>query len=276
MEQKYHDAIKKIVQLTRQDSEFDAELRKALGVNIAPSEAVDKSKVQRIEKYLGLDYYVDGQPSLVDYSFINEEDVRNQLICDNREMMRYRYGTRYHAIDFGEYCRYAHLQVEMLLNYFYNNKHQGDLAQIKEHIKQFNGIAALGSVKSIGAISYTIKLWAFYKEFNFDFKVKNVLDNICKVRNGMSHRSPEEDESKLVEGRKRLIAMGLPLNSEGRVNTYNLKEGTTERNLYYNMVKDTDWYKDYCIISWIKSEPYEDVKDAIKEFSIIIKDKLKF
>lgn len=50
MEQKYHDAIKKIVQLTKQDSEFDKELRKALGISTSEVKSEDvNSDVKEIE-----------------------------------------------------------------------------------------------------------------------------------------------------------------------------------------------------------------------------------
>ncbi|MBR4552978.1 MAG: hypothetical protein IKO20_04575 [Bacteroidaceae bacterium] len=269
MEQLYHDAIKKIVQFAKQNREFDKELREALGVESTSSEMVDSSNVQRIEKYLGLDYYIDDQPSLIDFSFIEEKGIRNQLISDNREMMRYRYGTRFHAINFGEYCRYAHLQIEMLLNYFYKKTNNGDLTKIKEHIKKHNTLAKLDNAKSIVAINYSVKLWAFCEEFQLK---KIILENICKVRNEISHRSPQEDENKMIEYRKQLINMNLPLNNKGYVNTSLLKEESQE---YKNKVKGKDWYKDYCFILWLKLEPYDEVKDAIDEVCSIIKDHFK-
>jgi hypothetical protein len=124
MNEKLQSVLNKILQLTEQNSEFGVELRRKLGITSSvkatsyPS-GFDK-RVEHIEKYLGLDYYVDGQPSLIDYSFVKETEIRAQLISDNREMMRHRYGTRFHIINFDEYCRYAHLQVEMLLNYYYD------------------------------------------------------------------------------------------------------------------------------------------------------------
>ena len=123
MDEKLKTTINKIVQLSKQNLEFDTELRRALGIGTSANSVLSSDKrIEHIEKYLGLDYYVDNQKSIIDYSFIQEPEVRAQLISDNREMMRFRYGTRYHAISFDEFCRYAHLQAEMLLNYFYDKK----------------------------------------------------------------------------------------------------------------------------------------------------------
>lgn len=272
MEQKYHDAIKKIVQLTKQDSEFDKELRKALGISTSEVKSVTvNGDVKEIEKYLGLDYYVDGQPSLIDYSFIVEPAIRNQLISDNREMMRYRYGTRFHIVDFGEYCRYAHLQVEMLLNYFYNKRNDGDLDKIKTHIKQFNPGINIDNSKSLGAISYSVKLWAFSQECGVTFKSRTCLENISKVRNNLSHRSPQEEENNIRDWRKQLQNMNIPLRDEGYVNTSKIKEGSMVETMYNNMVKSKDWYKDYCFFIWLKLEPYVNVKEAIEEICVILK-----
>ena len=144
MDEKLKSTLDKIVRLTQQNAEFGLELRKAL--QIKPSAAgvnnSNDARLKHIESYLGLDYYVDGQPSLIDYSFVSEAEIRAQLISDNREMMRYRYGTRFHTISFDEFCRYAHLQVEMLLNYFYDKK-DSNLEDVKKHILEHNPSAKI-------------------------------------------------------------------------------------------------------------------------------------
>ena len=121
MDEKLQTVLNKVVLLCSQNPEFDSILRKRLGINATRTIPIaeNNDKINRIEKYLGLDYSVDAQNSVIDYSYIKDEKVKNQLISDNREMMRFRYGTRYHEIDFDEFCRFAHLQAEMLLNYYY-------------------------------------------------------------------------------------------------------------------------------------------------------------
>lgn len=90
MNEKLQSVLNKILQLTEQNSEFGVELRRKLGITSSVKRhhirRFDK-RVEHIEKYLGLDYYVDGQPSLIDYSFVKETEIRAQLISDNREMM---------------------------------------------------------------------------------------------------------------------------------------------------------------------------------------------
>ena len=234
------------------------------------------ARLKHIESYLGLDYYVDGQPSLIDYSFVPEAEIRAQLISDNREMMRHRYGTRYHAISFVEYCRYAHLQVEMLLNYFYDRIDSRDLETIKAHITRHNTNAQIKDAKSLSAISYNSKLWSFCNEFSIDIKYKICLDNIREVRNQSSHRSPGGEEQTMEESRKKLINMGIPLHpKDGYVQMAKLKEGTNAFNLYNSMVKNSDWFKEYKILIWMaQKEQYDNIMESIEIVSRTIKQSL--
>ena len=233
---------------------------------ILQSSDFDK-RVEHIEKYLGLDYYVDGQPSLIDYSFIEATEIQAQLISDNREMMRYRYGTRFHIINFDEYCRYAHLQVEMLLNYYYD-KTSSTLDEIKAHIVKYNPTADIANAKSLGAISYNSKLWAFCTEHNVGYSIRTIFDYIREVRNRSSHRSLETEENTISDVQKRLKTMSLPVHKEdGYVLTYKLKETSTEYNLFNNMVKKTEWYKEYLFLVWLHNQKFAEINEAIKEIS---------
>ena len=264
MDEKLKTTINKIVQLSKQNPEFDTELRKSLGIGASANSALSSDKrIEHIEKYLGLDYYVDNQKSIIDYSFIQEPEVRAQLISDNREMMRFRYGTRYHAISFDEFCRYAHLQAEMLLNYFYDYKND-NIKSVIAHIKKFNPTANLDTAKSLGSISYNSKLWAFKTEFNIDFKVYTILDYLRKVRNDSSHRSSEKEEKSIHDYRKQLVNMGMPLKQDGEVDYYKLEDGSPKKILYSNMVNNKDWYKEYLYLIWLHNESYDSVVNVVE------------
>lgn len=276
MDEKLHTTIDKIIRLVEQNSEFDTELRKRLGL-ISSTQATlhlsnfDK-RVEHIEKYLGLDYYVDEQPSLIEYSFIKESEIRVQLISDNREMMRYRYGTRFHIISFEEYCRYAHLQVEMLLNYYYD-KVNCSLDNIKKHIIRFNPTAKITDANSLGAISYNSKLWAFSAEHDVNYSTKTILEYVREVRNRASHRSPESEDSIILETQEKLKTMSLPIHAkDGYVLTYKLKETSNEYNLFNNMVKKSEWYKEYLFLIWMHNQKFTEINEAIKEICNKVKN----
>ena len=271
MDEKLKTTIEKIVKLSKQNPEFDTELRKALGMGTSVRNIISSDKrIAHIEKYLGLDYFVDYQESIIDYSFVQEPEVRAQLISDNREMMRFRYGTRYHAISFDDFCRYAHLQAEMLLNYFYDLKNDNFNAVIV-HIKTYNPTANLDNAKSLGSISYNSKLWAFKTEFNLDYKIYTILDNLRRVRNDSSHRSLEKEEKSIHDYRKQLVNMGMPLKQDGEVDYYKLEDGSPRKLLYNNMVNNKDWYKDYLYLIWLHNESYESIVNAIEELKQIVK-----
>lgn len=278
MDDKIKAIIIKIVQLSKQNPEFDSELRKVFNINFVSNDTLSspEKRIENIENYLGLDYYVDNQPSLIDFSFIQELDVRHQLISDNREMMRFRYGTRYHSICFDEFCRYAHLQAEMLLNYYYD-KTNDNINSIIEHIKKYNPKATnLDSVKSLGSIQYNIKLWAFKSQFNLGYKLFAVLDYLRRVRNESSHRSPEKEIKSIIEYKKKLTDQGFPLRADGDVDYYKLEEGSPLKNVYNNVINTNScqWYKEYKYLIWLHDESFDNVSSVLEELKNIVKDNI--
>lgn len=267
--------LDKVIRLARQNPEFDAELRKALMITAPSNQAkVDDSRLKHIEKYLGLDYYVDSQDSSVDYSYIDMADVRAQLISDNREMMRFRYGTRYHEIDFHEFCRYAQLQTEMLLNYYYDQKNDSVLIDIKTHIKTFNPTAlGLDAAKSLAAIPYNVKLWAFQSEYK-DSKFIELWNNVREVRNDLSHRSPEGFSVQIEEYQKMLISLGISLNKDGSVNWHKVSANEQVKNTYENKIAKSDDFKRYRYLLWLTSKPFDSIIEGLRNISKIVSDNL--
>lgn len=197
MDEKLQTVLNKVVLLCSQNPEFDSILRKRLGINANRTIPIaeNNDKINRIEKYLGLDYSVDAQNSVIDYSYIKDEKVKNQLISDNREMMRFRYGTRYHEIDFDEFCRFAHLQAEMLLNYYYVTTCNSDLDLIKKRIRENNeNPKGLDEANTIFAISFRVKMWSFNNEYKTSQQFRAIFNNLVRVRNEVSHRSPNKGQ----------------------------------------------------------------------------------
>lgn len=190
MDEKLKSLLERVVKLSTQNKEFGEALRRELGVaTIVVPDKIENDDILNIEKYLGLDFYIDSKNSTVDYSFIDEEDVRDQLVSDNREMMRYRYGTRSHKIDFPEFCRYAHMQAEMLINYFYEKKDKNDFNEIKKHIRKYNEKAIISDkYTKITDITFSVKWFAFSREYNLK-KISYNINFIRLVRNEISHRN---------------------------------------------------------------------------------------
>ena len=219
-----------------------------------------------------MDYYVDSQNSTIDYSFVKVPAVSAQLISDNREMMRFRYGTRYHEINFKEFCRYAHLQSEMLLNYYYDIVNQSDMKSILTHIRKYNSTAfGLEKATSLASISYSVKLWAFNKEHKIDYIL---FENIRKVRNELSHRSIEEEQIEIRTYQNYLTGLGFKLNPSGEPRINWKKEGA-DNDLYNSKIKNSEEYKRYIFIVWCHSMPYDSIIDGLKTLSNIVSSSIK-
>lgn len=275
MDENLKSTINKIVQLSKQNPEFGTELRKRLDITTSAKSIYDEERIVRIEKFLGLDFYVDTKTSNVDYSFIKLPDVKAQLISDNREMMRFRYGTRYHEVDFAEFCRYAHFQIEMLLNYYYDIANKSNLNSTKEQIKYYNSKAeGIENAKSLGGISYSAKLWAFKNEYRINY---NLCENLRKVRNELSHRSVSEDKISIDSYQKYLKEKGIPINKKGDVSlNWKNKEVDKElKELYNNQIKDSEDFKHYKYLIWYYGTPFDDIVNGLNEIASVIRTALQ-
>ena len=269
MDEKLRTTIDKIIRLTKQNQEFNDELRKRLErTSPANVVSIDDRRFDHIEKYLGLDYYVDSKQSVIDYFFVEDKDVRDQLISDNREMMRFRYGTRYHEIGFDGFCRFAHLQAEMLLNYYYN-KTNADLQVIKEHIRKYNNNAkGLDEAISLNSINYNVKLWSFCEEHKTSTSknLRFLLDNLRKVRNEASHRSIEIDQPTIKTFQDKFRSMGFNISPNGKLSY----EDNILKEKYKEINKSND-YKKYLYLLWYHSSPFDEIIEGLNELSNTIR-----
>ena len=167
--------------------------------------AAEARGVEEIERYLGLDYAVDSLPCRIDYTFVQSDNpvLYDQLVSDFREMMRNRYGTRYHKIDFDEYCKYAHFQAEALTNYFLKTVSGNDFEKTKILIVEYQQsrdkeYRMSSNIHTIEAIPYSQKMWTVCHQIN-NMKDGYTLQNIASIRNAINHRSvkstlEEEDQ----------------------------------------------------------------------------------
>lgn len=251
---KYKNLLDKLDQLTQNDPE----LRKELGKRYGGGDVVEK--IKNIEKYLGLDFSIDKIDSIIDYSYIEDEYVRCQLISDNREMLRYRYGTRNHKIDFLEFCRYAHMQAEMLVNYYFDKEYKGDIEKITTAIDyQYKT-----ETTTLSSINYISKCIHLKKKFNIK---GSILENLAKARNIQSHRSVDNNDIDLsyLEVIKK---SGLYLNyDKDDFNWSKIQIDANQKNTYDTIYNKDEKYKNYQINLWISKQPYDSVIETLKVLS---------
>ena len=255
---------------------FIEELQKMVGCsNIQKGGRISQDyKIHAIEKYLGLDFNVDTMESVIDYSFVSDVDCRNRLTADNREMLRYRYGVRSHIIDFEEFCRYATMQVELLLNYYYSNQ-TSDINKLKDLIKSHFENARLDSANSANEIPLAAKLIAYTNQYGLK-DVYTTLSNAREVRNSQSHRGIEAEESDFIYAmRERLKRASFPLSKEGEVEWWNLKRNNlTLYNVFNNTVQNTPDYKRYKFLLWKRRKPFNEVFYRLESLAVHIKDNI--
>lgn len=275
MDEKLTATVNKIKLLAEQNPEFNQAMQKLFGNTASASSHFDyDERVSHIEKYLGLDFYTDSMPSVIDYSYIQEADVRAQLISDNREMLRFRYGTRFHEILFEEFCRYAQLQAEMLINYFYYHKEPTVAAAII-HIKKYNTNAKIdNSSPTLTSIPFSTKLWAFCDEFQLK-KAKESFDFVRDVRNHQSHRNPTVQDFSFFDYQKKLLDWGIQLKSDGLFDFYKTKENILAYNIYESKVKNKPEFKLYQYYAWFNKKPYDEVISRLKEISETVCNNIK-
>lgn len=267
MDEKYQSALNKILKLASENKEFGDALRKALSVPKAThdSEAASiykNAQIDSIEHYLGLDYTVDTQDATIDYSFVADQFAYRQLVSDNREMMRFRYGTRYHKTDFLEFCRFALLQAEMLINYLYNYN-KPSFESIKQRIVQFNKKANLDSNETLESINFSVKFWAFCSEFKLSNPTKTTIDNVRQIRNEQSHRSLTSEDFSICEYQAWLNHLNMPLKQNGEVDWFAIQDKEDLLNIYSTQINRSDKYKTYCYALWCKRQPFDEVQQAI-------------
>ena len=273
------DHIDKIEQYAKTDPWLMSELRRRFGGG-------NDEPILRVEKYLGLDYALDSAESMIDYSYVTDKYIRNQLESDFREMLRYRYGVRSHKIDFDEFCRYAHLQAEALVNYYYNTS-CGDFYSAKNKILRYNpGAKISDEYQQIESINYAVKIWAFFKEYCPPPRDKkqwfsdagqttyDTLNYVKYVRNKQSHRGTQSEYINFINNyKKKAEELGMPWNK-----TYdNFDWEKLNNNYEYSRIYDDQFKKgneQYKFCVWYLKNNYEGIIKALRHLSLLVQTAL--
>lgn len=260
------------------NEEFIANLRGVLGLPQNEKERASipakAEKIDAIEKYLGLDYSLDDATTTLDYAFISDERVRLQLESDCREMMRYRYGTRGHKVDFLEFCRYVQLQSEMLLNYYYDIRFDGNNESILLHLQDLNKERNF----TINAVTYGVMLYGFGAEHGMNTVF---LDYVREVRNAQSHRSIDNiSYDELYNKAKKFIDK---YSGNHRVNFYNMKNDIGGLKIFMEEELEGKFKKEMGIdkktfnnqmrvIYFLENTPYNEIINCLENLATKISD----
>lgn len=185
-------------------------------------------------------------------------------------MMRYRYGTRYHKEDFSEFCRYAHLQIEMLLNHYYLLKGGGNIEEVKDYIKQYNKDINYDKITTVYSIHFNVKWYAFRIEHkpSIPYAQDRVVEHIREMRNELSHRSPGVENFDMVAFKRANLDGKFPLNEAGEV-AWNKCDGNQQEEL--RKMQNNYAYKRYQFSIWAKRQPTHEVLNSIQLVADIVR-----
>lgn len=75
--------------------------------------------LKKIEQYLSLDYSFQQIAMVAGYEYVEVQHLKEKLVEDWREMLRYRYGIATRPISYVDFCSHAHFQSEGIINYFH-------------------------------------------------------------------------------------------------------------------------------------------------------------
>ena len=241
-----------------ENKEFAKGLRKIVEGDIVR----DEPHILNIEKYLSLDYNID-EVGNADYSFIEEDYVKEKLNADFREMLRYRFGTRGHKVDFPEFCRFAVLQIEMLVNYYYDKRYKSDINLIEQALLVDNPNTQFNQKTSqVSEIALKTKIYALRKEFGWSTTDINVYLYAIEVRNRQSHRSLTVYTDRIKEMEESFKQKGVMAE-----NGY----------IYYKKIKGVINQADlneYNFEKWYDNMPFEKIKSSMTRLAEAIKSSL--
>ena len=201
MDEKLLSAIDRIVLLGRQNPEFDAELRRRLGLSAGQTKISGKvaDDVTAIREALEI-----RANKSISYDFIEEQRLRDQLIVDNLRMENAAMDIRKTEDErFYAFCVNAFYQLENIINYYFHRTFPDidDLLSVVERYTEQEPkfyFRRNGKEKTVGDIPAAHKINAFCYIFYPRDYIKVTLGLLRKVRNEGEHRcmvvKQEKDE----------------------------------------------------------------------------------
>ena len=107
--------------------------------------------------------------------------------------------------------------------------------------------------------------------------MREICENLRKVRNELSHRSVSEDKICIDSYQKHLKEQGFPLNKKGEVSFYRKdKEADRElKELYNSQINNSEDHKHYKYLIWYYGTPFDDIVNGLNEIASVIRTVLK-
>lgn len=196
MDEKLKPVLHKVIQLTRENPEFNTELRKAL--EIAPS-AISVSAIDNIvtRDITAIREALEIRANAsVSYAFVGEQRLRDQLIIDNLRMENAALNLKEPEEErFYSFCVNAFYQLENIVNYYFHvtfPKIEDLLSIIEEYTEEEISndfkFKRNGREKNVSDIPIAHKINALCNILFHGDKFKMTLGQLRQVRNEGEHR----------------------------------------------------------------------------------------
>ena len=191
MDDKIKSVLDRVIRLCGQNSEFEIELRKALGtLPSANSVFIDKD-VKAIREALEI-----RANKSISYDFIKEQRLRDQLIIDNLRMENAALNLVQNEQErFYQFCVNAFYQLENVINYYFH-KTFPQIENLLECIEKYTEsevderfqFKRSGKEKTVGDIAIVHKLNAVCNILLPNNNIKFILGVMRQVGNQAGHR----------------------------------------------------------------------------------------
>lgn len=209
MDNKTKSIIDKVIQLSRQNAEFGAELRKRLGMTTSANVIYESSDISNDVSVIREALEIRANKS-ISYDFVNEQRWRDQLIIDNLRMENAALNLQKNEAErFYTFCVNAFYQLENIVNYYFYITYPRieDLLSVVELYTQQESsdfqYKRTGTEKNVGDINIVHKLNAICQIlFPDNGQLKRRLGKLRQVRNEGEHRcmivQQEKDETNIL------------------------------------------------------------------------------
>lgn len=222
--------------------------------------------IKLIEKYTLLN-------NLIDYSCINNSEVKDRLIRDNHKMEQIPLLKNQTENDkFISFCTSAFHQIENLLNFYYWSKFK-KFSQLLEYLllhnpsfkKRYKTIEnANNNFKKISELNINYIVYIYEKEFFFDKKkyYKQEITKLREIRNDESHRCSviDVDKDEINNEYKKLEAKKIDFKKRGK-------------NLVYSK-KEKKFILKYETFKFLENKNYKEVRGILKAITLNVKNNL--
>lgn len=195
MDDNVKSVLHKVIQLSKQNEEFDKELRKALNISSSATVVTGNDHITKDISAIREALEIRANVSIT-YKFVQEQRLHDQLIIDNLRMENAALNLKQSEQErFYSFCVNAFYQIENTVNYYFHStfrKVDDLLSVIEKYTEQELSddfkFRRKGRERNVSDIPVAHKINAFCNIFFPGDKFKMTLGQLRQVRNEGEHR----------------------------------------------------------------------------------------